>query len=154
VLLDAYVEDLVVARLSRPDFLSSLPSAGSEVDVMGLREQRAILTLRLEELAGAFADGGISLSQFTTASAKLEAEVSNIEIKMAESASQSAFADFHRSDDIRSLWNKMNLEKKRTILDALVTVTINPTKSGRTKDGTYFRPADIKIEWTAPLSGS
>ncbi|CAM3167074.1 DNA invertase Pin-like site-specific DNA recombinase [Williamsia muralis] len=147
VLLDAYVEDLVVARLSRPDFAVSLPSASAEIDVVELREKRSILTLRLDQLAQAFADGNISLSVLTTASTRLETEVETIASTLAKSASQSAFADVYGTDDIRSLWQAMNLEKKRTILDALVTVTINPTKSGRTTDGTYFRHEDIGIDW-------
>lgn len=146
-LLDEYIEALIIARLSRPDFLEALPTPDTKIDVTELQGERRVFQVRQVQLSDAFARGEITLSQLTTGTRIIEGEIDAIEEQLARMSSSSVFNELYRSNDVRAMWDSMALDKRRVVLESLMTVTILRTKPGRAANGSYFRTEDIQIEW-------
>lgn len=146
-LLDEYVEALIVARLSRRDFLDALPSPDATIDVGELHGKRRVLQVRQDQLSEAFARGEVTLAQLTSATKVMEAEIDALEEQLAQVSRSSVLSEVYRSDDVRAMWDSLKLDRRRVVLESLMTVTILRTKPGRAADGSYFRTEDIQIEW-------
>ena len=157
-LLDAFVEAAVVARLSKPAVLDALRPAPPEVDLPGLRTELSEKRTRLSEAAELFAAGKITAAQLAAITATLRARIQDIEEALASGVGDSPLMVFSTAEDVAAAWygpggpdgdrsGGLALGLRRQVLRALVDVTILPAPSGRSADGTYFRPDCVRVEW-------
>ncbi|MFI7610688.1 recombinase family protein [Nonomuraea terrae] len=144
--LDEFVEELIIERLSRPDAVE-LPLQDQGEDVAPLHGEAVTLRARLDELAMLHADGAIDARQLMTGSTRLRSQLKEIENRITAASQGSVFAGVVGTEDTRATWKGLDLGRKRAILDALMTVTILPTRYGRGPDGSYFDPASVRIDW-------
>jgi hypothetical protein len=144
--LDEFVEELIIERLSRPDAVE-LPLEDQGEDVAPLHVEAVTLRARLDELATLHADGAIDARQLVTGSTRLRSQLKAIEDQIVAASKGSVFVGVVGTDDTRATWKAQDLGRKRAILDALMTVTILPTRHGRGPDGSYFDPASVRIDW-------
>jgi site-specific DNA recombinase len=95
--VEEWVEEVAIARLSRPD-ASELLRDDSRPDVAALRSEATALRARLDQLATDFADGDLTSSQLRTATSKLRARITAIEARMADAARVDVFGPWCRPE--------------------------------------------------------
>lgn len=142
--LDTYVQTAIVARLADPALLAAL-AAEDGPDLADLRAERTTLTIRLDEAASAYAEGAISRAQLTTITGKVRARLEEVDQALAAAAGTSALAPFTgaETDQVRAIWEGLDLGSQRVILDTLATVTVLPA----TRKGPGFDTDAVKIDW-------
>jgi site-specific DNA recombinase len=148
--LDAYIDEIVIARLSEPD--AAIILGGTDIDnVAGLHARREGIRARLDELSSLFAHGSIDGPQLKRGTVELRAQLDKIESEIAAARSASAVADLVLAgDDLRATWHTSPPDVRGKVIDALMTVTLLPDGGrGRRPGGVYFDPNYIDIEWKA-----
>lgn len=148
--LDGLVSRLVVERLSRPD-AADLVVRSSGSGAAAMHAESAAIQDRLAELATAFADGAITVVQLRDGSGRLRDKLADVERRLADASRESVLAGLAGASNVSELWEKLDLDRRRAIIDALMCITIHPTKKGRPpgwKPGeSYFNPKSIEITW-------
>ena len=96
---------------------------------------------RLDGLAALFADGALSADSVRSTSAELRRKLNDIDTRL-NASHDSLVSNIASADDVEDAWLSLDLERKRLILDALMTVTILPTTGGRGG----FKPESIRFE--------
>ncbi len=132
--VDAHVENVIVARLSRPDVTGLIPHA-REVDVAGLREELVACDARKKGAAQIFARGGIDEEQLETVTAEVDQRITEIRAELSAATAQSPLADFAATEDARGTWEGLSVGRKREIVRLLLTVTLPPLGRGHTLNG-------------------
>jgi site-specific DNA recombinase len=156
--LDEHISNLVLVRLSRPDAVSALlpPSRQSES-----REELAAtanaLRGKLDGYTQDYAADLITRQQMLDGTALTRKRLAKVEAQMDAQAQVNVLAGLPLGTArVVEDWPDYHLDKKRAIVDALMTVTILPARRGRpvgfqpgvTK--TYFNPDAVRIEWKTP----
>lgn len=145
--LDEYVSEVIISRLSAPD--AAIILATPEVDVPGLRARRDALNVRLDEAAGLFAEGTLTASQLKAATEKLRADLDAVEAEIVRAQEVSALAHLALDEGgIREAWDALPVDLRNKVVKALMTVTVMPTGRGRKTGGGYFDPDSVRIDWT------
>ncbi|KAB2384716.1 recombinase family protein [Actinomadura montaniterrae] len=150
VLLDAHVQERIVARLQRPDAADLLHGDRSD-EAPKLRIELAALNGRLNELEEAFTDGDLSREALKRGKEKLRTQVEELEERLAACVSVSALEGLAGEPDAAGRWEELDLHRQRAVLAALLKVTILPAPKGRPKGhrpgGRYFHPEAVRLEW-------
>jgi DNA invertase Pin-like site-specific DNA recombinase len=156
--LDEHVTNLVLVRLSRPDASAVLvPPARPAEKREDLAATANALRGKLDSLAADYAADLITRQQMLDGTALTRQRLEAVEARMAAQAQQSVLAGLPLgTSKVVEEWPGYHLDKKRAIVDALMTVTLLPARRGRpvgfqpgvTK--TYFNPDAVHIEWKRP----
>lgn len=141
--LDNYVSTLIVRRLSQPDAAELVVSTSSTVDVKALRAQAAAQREKLEELARDRAEDLITRDQMLTGTRRAKEKLAAIEDQLASATDRSPLGELVAAADVKAAWDELPLAHRRSILHALVTVTVLPTQRG----SRTFAPATVRVEW-------
>ncbi len=142
--LDAYVDEIVIGALSRPDAQIRL---GGQ-DLAELQRQHDGLRARLDDLTRMFTRGEIDADQLKAGSADLHTQLARIDAQIAAARSASALADLVLAgNDLRATWAAMSPDIRGAVIDTLVTVTVMPGARGRKPGGGYFDPSTVRVEW-------
>jgi len=148
--VDQLVTDAVIERLSRPDAIGLLRPRTPLVDVTALHTEASALRARMDELASLFATGTITVSQLGTGTTELTAALTVIEARIAVATMPSPLDGLVGSADVARVWLDLSLDRRRAVVDDLLTVTILPGKRGRKAGGIYFDPESVRLEWRTP----
>jgi site-specific DNA recombinase len=147
--VDAFVEAVVLERLSRPD-ARDLLDRDSAGDTTELHLEADQLRQRRKGLADAFADGAIDAAQLRSGSERLRVRLEAVEAEIAARSRGSVLAGVADAPDPAKVWAKLDLGRRRAIVDVLVEVTILPGRKGRRPGWqageSYFDPTTIKVE--------
>jgi site-specific DNA recombinase len=155
--LDEYVERVMVARLQRSDALDLLTApTDPDLDATALHTEAAALGQRLTDLSAAFAEGAITLAQLRTGTDTLRTRLTEIEDTLTAAATVNPLIGLAGHPSIAEIWygstpercDRLDLGRRRAVLNTLLTVTVLATSRGRRPDGSYFDPTGIHIEWT------
>ncbi|MBL3670267.1 recombinase family protein [Streptomyces sp. M2CJ-2] len=146
-IVDQHVEDAIVERLSRPDAHELLEPAPDGVDVVGLQAEGEQIRMRLRNLAGKYGAGEIGDMQFAVASDTARAQLEGVTRQLARAATADPLAGLVGAPDVRAAWKGMDLERQRTVLRALVEVTLKTPRPGRMPDGGYFDYDAVVFVW-------
>jgi DNA invertase Pin-like site-specific DNA recombinase len=149
--VDGFVTRAVLARLGRADAAGLLAAGDQRPDTTALHTQAQVLRTRLDELAGLFAgeNPAIDARQFAAGSRDLHARLEAVQDRIARVSQRSALSVVAGVPDVGSVWAGLDLDRRRGVVDALVTVTILPGRRGRLPGGAYFDPAAVDITWKA-----
>jgi len=139
--VEAWVREVVVARLSRPDAAELLHDT-DRPDVEGLRAESAALRTRLEQLAEAFAEGDLTSAQLRTGTERLRAKLANAEAAMADSGKADLLGPLVSSPDVAAAWDALSTDRQRAVIDALLVVRLLPPGRGTRT----FRPETVVVE--------
>ena len=146
-IVDQYVEDVVVERLSRPDAHDLLEPAPDGVDVAALQTEAEEIRMRLRNLAGKYGAGEIGDMQFSVGSDTARAQLEGVTKQLARAATQDPLVGLVGAPDVRKAWKALELEQQRNVLRALVGVTLKTPRPGRMPDGGYFDYDAVVFEW-------
>jgi site-specific DNA recombinase len=134
--IDDLVRRVVVERLSRDDAADLLVD-DDRPDVDELRSTAQTLRARLDELAGMFAAGSVTGSQLATGTERLRAELAAVERSMAHASRADVLGDLVRAAEPGKVWDGLDVDRQRAVIDVLMTVTLLPPGRGaRTFDPT------------------
>jgi hypothetical protein len=131
----------VANALAQSDAWRALMSSSSE-SAAELREQEAALRSRLDVLAADFADGVLTGSQLRTATTRIKLQLAKVESQLYGPDAHRYFGDVIDADDPRAAFHKLPLDRKRALIEAMVTVTIMPIGHGGSK---VFDPLMVEI---------
>jgi hypothetical protein len=148
--VDAFVEALIVERLSRPD-AAELLAPDQKGDTAQLHLRDAALQARLDELGRLAGEGEIDPSQLVQATAAIRRQREEITAALAAMTAGSVLAGVADAPDPARVWKGLDLSRKRAIVDVLVDVVILPARKGRRPGWrageTYFDPATVEVHW-------
>jgi DNA invertase Pin-like site-specific DNA recombinase len=145
--VDQYVEDVVVERLSRPDAHDLLLPDPEEVNVAGLQAEAEQIRQRMRDLGGLFGSGQLELVPFTEGMETARAQLEGVTKQLARAATRDPLVGLVGAPDVRKEWKALELEQQRNVLRALVTVTLKTPRPGRMPDGGYFDYDAVVFEW-------
>ncbi len=140
--VDEMVETAVFDRLSQPDVLKLLSPTE---DLSALARESQDLRERLDGLAALYADGTLTAAAVRSQKTKLEDRLSALQARLNAAEGGAVIALLASADDVIAHWReRLHIRDKRRIVDALMAVTIHPTRRGGSNT---FRPEDVTIEW-------
>lgn len=140
--IDELVEGVVIERLSRPDAVELL-SESTTPDLVVYRARAQAIRERLDDLATGLEEGLLTLLAVRRSSDRLHHELTETEAKMHTSTHADVLGPLVTSEDVAATWDKLDLQQKRSTIDALMTVTLLAPKRGRQQ----FDPETVLIEW-------
>jgi site-specific DNA recombinase len=151
--VDAFIEKVIVERLSRPD-VRDLLAPDKSVDTAALHTRDAALRERLDGLAAAYADGAIDGRQLREGTERIRAQRAEVEAKLAASARGSALYGVVDAPSPAKVWQGLDLDRRRAVVQVLVDVVILPARRGRRPGWqpgeSYFDPATVVITPGSP----
>jgi site-specific DNA recombinase len=146
--VDAYVTRIILERLSRPD-ARELLVPDKAVDTSELHLRDAALRERLDGLAAAYADGAIDGRQLREGTERIRAQRAEVEAELAASARGSVLAGVVDAPDPAAVWEGLDLDRRRAVLQVLVDVVIRPARRGRRPGWqpgeSYFDPRSVEV---------
>ncbi len=148
--LDEFVSQLTVARLSMDDARDLFAPAAPEVDIAQVRGDLAGIDEQRTELAARLGRGEISLAMMDAANRPLLERQLQLEATLAQATIHSPLVDVVTADDVAGAWAKLDLQRRRGIVDALMSITVLPAPRGRRPGGAWFDPDSVQIEWRPP----
>jgi site-specific DNA recombinase len=125
--IDAYIEEVVIQRLSRPDAVDLL-DRGAEIDVMALRAQADALRDERRSLLSLI--GTFTEAEIRTEASKKDVAIAALESQIADAGKRDILAPLIGADDVRAVWDGMRLDTRRAVVDTLMTVRLLPTARG------------------------
>jgi DNA invertase Pin-like site-specific DNA recombinase len=140
--IDTYVADVVIERLSRPDAAELLVDR-DRPDVDALRTEANALRARLESVAAEFAEGELTTAQLRVINEKIGTKLAAIESRMAEAGRLSVLGPLVRAEDVRGVWESLDLDRRRAVIVTLLGIVVHPAGRGRRE----FDPATVEISW-------
>lgn len=140
-LVEEVVEEVVIARLSRPDAADLL---ADDLDVTAERAKAVELRERRDAIAGLLADGLLSPTAAREQAKRLAGQITEVEQRVATATKGSPATPFVGAEDVRAAWVGASLADRRRVIRALLTVECLPAGKGK-----RFDPDDLRIEWRA-----
>jgi site-specific DNA recombinase len=158
VMLDAYVDAALIARLSEPKVLKRLTPKGPGVDVSGLRKEIASARKALRDIAAGLGNSQITMAMAAESTAIATARIQKAEARLAASGDGNPLAVFSSSSDIAATWygpggpngdrvGGLSLGTRREILRLMADVTILPAPFGPAVDGRGFKEECVRIDF-------
>lgn len=147
--VDAWISAVVVARLSKPDAVDLLAETAT-VDTAALRTEETAIAAQLDELATMYARRKLTARQLETGTESLRRQLEDVQRQIADASRGSVLAGIAGAPDVRKVWKSYDLDRKRAIIDYLMTVTLLRSHRGRRrgwKPGeSYFDSDTVQIE--------
>lgn len=141
--VDEMVTAVVEVRLGRPDVADLL--APTPADAAPLRERLDVLRARADEIATLFGDGDMTGAQFRRANERVQGEMREIEAELGRQHTGTALAGIADADDPVAAFREASIERRRAVVDLLVTVSLSRGTPGRNSSGAYFDPDSVEI---------
>jgi hypothetical protein len=145
--LDDFVSSVIVARLSLPDAIDVFTPHRASIDIAAIRSELAGIDEQRTQLGTRLGRGEISMAMLDAANAPLRARQTHLEAALAAATETDPLTEVVTSDDVAAAWANLDLDRRRTILDTLLVVTVHPTQSGRRRGGGFVDPSSIQITW-------
>ncbi|MCX5229648.1 recombinase family protein [Streptomyces sp. NBC_00233] len=146
-MVDDLVQYYVLERLSRPDASDLVAAREPTVDVEGAQRTMREAREMLDELAAALGAGEMDMREWRMASQVAKRRVANAEAELSRAVAINPVVELVMADDIPKAWKGLDLSRKRSIIDYLMTVTVLPAQRGRRPGGGYSDPEAVRIDW-------
>lgn len=141
--VEELVSAVVVRRLEDPEFIERVARQDAAPELNELQHQILVLRRRLDESANSFASGAITAGQLETITARVTSELDAATARMAQLGHGSPFPA-PGTVDTAAWWEHATVEKKRAVIDALMTLTVMPVNIAAPR---RFDPERIQIDW-------
>jgi hypothetical protein len=145
-MLDEYVAEHVVKRLSRRDAVGLFARPVDTQRRAELLAERDDLDRRDAEVAGLFADGAVTAAQLARVTAATLARRETVDAELAAVFASTPVAGLPRGGDkVRAWWRGLEIERRRAVVDALMTVTVSRSSKPGAR---VLDPKRVHIDWT------
>jgi DNA invertase Pin-like site-specific DNA recombinase len=139
--LDALIIETVVRRLSKPDAVNLLRPAVDPVDAQELEAERAALQDKLVALGKEYATAPAVFRQ--SALNEIQQQLAAIDAQLQDPGQAEIFEGVIGAKDVRKAFTGLDLGRRRTIVSALMTVTVKPVGK---RSGAVFNPDAIDVK--------
>jgi site-specific DNA recombinase len=112
-------------------------------DLAELQGQADQLRKRIDGLADEYAADRITLSQMSRATDQLRDRLRGIETEMMETSRVDILGPLVNATDVRAIWDRLDVDRRRAVIDVLMTVAVQPPGRGTRT----FRPETVEITW-------
>jgi site-specific DNA recombinase len=145
--LDAYVSEVLCARLSRSDVADLLPpqQQPEPMDTQQLATQANALRERIREAQDLWESGVLSAVDLKTRHARLSGQLAVVQAQLRTTAGHSPVADLAGRKDAAEVWTGLDLGRRRAILETLAVVSVLPM--ARPPGRAPFDPTSVRVEW-------
>ena len=147
--VDAFIEKLAVARLSREDAADLVSVEENGVDVGALREEAAAIRANLEEMATDRALGRITRAQMLKATEAGNARLAQIGAELDNASRENVLAPLVAAANVAATWAELDISRKRAAIKTLMTITLHSPGKGARR---AFEPATVKVDWKRPYA--
>jgi site-specific DNA recombinase len=141
--LDEIIIAAVVRRLSRDDAVNLLLPDEPEVDTETLREQRRALEEGLVRLGKDFATAPAAFTQ--SALDDINTQLADINAQLEDPGKVDIYEGVIGADDVAAAFDGLDLGRQRTIVDALMMITVNPVGK---RTGAEFDVDAVAVAWS------
>lgn len=142
--LDRFISDLMIGRLSMPDAVTMFASPKVAVDVPALSASKAALEARAGELGVMFADGDIDAVALRRGTERLRSEIADIEAELAKARESGPVEELVLDPaGVAAVWETKSAEFRSQVIRSVADVRVMPTAPGRRK----FDSSDIDVTW-------
>lgn len=154
--VDEFVEQVTVERLRREDAAEFfLPATPGQEPTERLAARANALRAKLDQYVADHDDDLITRKQLLDGTRRTRQKLADIDGEMARRATVPMLASVPLGKpEAAEHWAGYSLDRKRAIIDAIMTVTILPGHRGRPKGhrpgDPYFDPATVHIDWRKP----
>ena len=138
--VDEWVGHVVVARLSRDDAAELLVDT-ERPDAEELRARAMALRSRLGSLAELLADGTLTATEVRSASARLKAELAEVDAQMADAGRVDVLGPLVEAEDVAATWAALDTDRQRAVVATLARVVLLPPGRG----SRTFRSETVEI---------
>jgi hypothetical protein len=114
------------------------------VYVAGLREEAAAIRANLEEMAADRALGLLTRAQMLVATERGNARLEEIAGELADAARESVLAPLLAAESAATVWESLDLARKRAVIKTLMTITLRSPGRGARR---AFDPATVQVTW-------
>jgi site-specific DNA recombinase len=143
--VEEMISELAVGALSQSEPAEGIAGHREADDAAELRQQAIALRARLDEAANSFADGAISAKQMGIITARVNKDLESVEDRLASLRSGNILAGRTGSPEVvRSWWAAAGIEDRRAVIDALMTIYVDPVQKSAPR---VFDSKRIRIEW-------
>jgi site-specific DNA recombinase len=142
--VEDFIAKLVIGRLSRSDAadLIAVPEGGP--DVGALREEATAIRRNLEELAADRALNLIGRAPMLAATNRANLRLAEIGTELESAARENVLTPLVAAGNAASVWEDLDLSRKRAVLRTLMTITLcSPGRGARRA----FDPATVQVCW-------
>lgn len=141
--IEDLVSAVVVARLSDPAVREALGTPHDAEMLARLRTEAVTLRGRLDESANSYADGAITGQQLESITRRVRGQLERVTTEMGALGHGSPFPGAAVAN-VGDWWSASGLERQRAVIDALMTVYIDPVRKAAPR---VFDPRRVRIDW-------
>lgn len=148
-IIDEFVSDVCITRLSEPDTLDLLAPKPDVVDIRVLNSQRIALGTRRKTVLKQISSGRATEEEAEEALDDLADQLRAVDAEIARAVASDPLAELVGIDDARAWWfdAERTLTRRRAVVEALMTVVIHPVGRGR-RITTFEAAAEtVEIDW-------
>lgn len=127
--IDELVAALAIARLTQVDAADLFRESDNQ-DTGALQIERDGLQARKDALAGMFATGDIDAAQLKRGTVELNTRIAALDAQLAAARETHPLGAIVGVDDVAAVWEMSSVDARAKIVDALMTVTVQPVGSG------------------------
>lgn len=142
--LDDLVNGIVIERLARPD-AAGLFTTGDTPDRRAALAAAEELRGRLDHAADEYADGRIDGRQLERITARLRPQLAGLEKRLRTVDSAPLLEGLAGSQQVRALWQKLPLSRRRAVVALLLDIRLHRTRQG----ARVFDPNCVERTWKA-----
>ena len=151
-IIDEYIKEVCIARLSRPDLSDLLAPKTDAVDIGVLHSRRIDLLGREGSIATMIACGKMKPAAAEQALDDLAAAIRDVDDEISRALTSDPLAELVGVDDVRAWWKEATLARHRSVISALMTVAIMPVGYGRRVTDVDGARATVGVEWKSTPS--
>lgn len=150
--LDAYIEQLVVMRLSRPDAVELLERGDDAVDVQAAERDVMAARQSMRDAAALLGSGEMDAEDYRIATAAARARKKRAEGLLALASRTNPLVGLVGAEDVAAAWQDIeDLSRRRAVVDVLAEVWLLPARRGRLPAGQRLDVASVDVRWRRPL---
>ncbi len=145
--LDAFIERVIVARLSQPDAAMLLHDR-ERPDTDALRAERRRLEVSIRQAGDDEQDGLIDRAERVRLTKRANARIAEIDDALRSGVDTQALAEVVGQSNVEEAWMALPLGRKRAVLEALATVVVHSVGQGNRRNMSDAAMArTVTIEW-------
>jgi DNA invertase Pin-like site-specific DNA recombinase len=149
--IETLVVEALLRRLSKPYAARLFTSSSDGVDVDDLWRRAAATRAKLAELEDDYRDPDFVMGreEYMRSRNQLQERLAGIDTEIAGLGRGDAVAPLRGAADPRPVWDQLDIDTQRAVVNQLMRVTVLPGRSGQ-PGGRRFDPASVDIRWLTP----
>ncbi|WP_193107491.1 hypothetical protein [Brachybacterium sp. FME24] len=148
-IIDEFVSDQCIRRLSKPDTIDLLIPKPDVVDIRVLNSQRIALGERRKSVLKQISSGRATEKEAEEALDDIAEQLRAVDTEIARAVASDPLAELVGVADARAWWHdeERTLARRRAVVETLMTVVIHPVGAGK-RITTLAAAADtVEIKW-------